>query len=132
MCHNAYFKILGVDSMKPWGVLHGLCGFRKLKEKRQGKLLKIVPTDTDENSNKKVGILHWFSRWLKIAPSDTRVDNDTVSQDPDLETDLELGKRIADLEEFNRFLRSDVIDISSLEAFKKQKERQQDTIDNSP
>ena len=83
--------------MKPWGLLHGLYGFNKLDEEEQQKLENIAPSRGLEN------------------------------QKYDLEGNRNLGvpleERIADLEEFNRILRSDIIDMSLLEAFLKKKNK---------
>ena len=94
--------------------------------------------DVEKDSKKKVGILRGFFGLLKIVPSDTEEDDglkhnyNSEERDHDLEIGLEgrnletrLEKRIADLEEFNRFLRSDIVDISLLEKFKRRKERKQ-------
>src|SRR5581483_8430201 len=94
--------------MKPWGFLHGLCGFRKLEVEKQEILLKVVDTK-HHGSKKDVTIFNWLLKLLKIT-SDTK-DDDSPKQNYDQETRLEgnngEGKNINESSNNNNYLEND-------------------------
>ncbi|KAF0491299.1 hypothetical protein F8M41_021862 [Gigaspora margarita] len=63
--------IIGVDSIRPWGIMHSCCG---IKEKTQKKLLKdvhLINTDDLESLIQKVNNIENFHNYLKYNVVDT-------------------------------------------------------------
>jgi hypothetical protein len=53
--HSLISLISGVESMRPWGVVHGCCGgrygFGRLKPEKREKLEKIIDDDLKEEGD---------------------------------------------------------------------------------
>ncbi|CAG8581805.1 11892_t:CDS:2 [Funneliformis caledonium] len=65
-----YVFLFGVDSMRPWGVIHkGCCGFRRIEEKTKEKLSQSVqPPDLEDGLDgleKRILYLETFKRFIE-------------------------------------------------------------------
>ncbi|RIB09462.1 hypothetical protein C2G38_2108557 [Gigaspora rosea] len=66
-----YIFLFGVDSIRPWGIVHNCCG---IKEKTQKKLLKdvhLINTDDLESLIQRVNEIEHFHKYLRNNVVDT-------------------------------------------------------------
>ena len=65
--------ILGVESVKPWGIIHsGCCGFRRKTQEKLSEIVNSSDTGTDlESLSRRVMELEGFKRFLEGNVIDT-------------------------------------------------------------